>query len=150
MSKELFEERKDNYLISTDSRKLDIELIHDYLCNHSYWASGIPFETVKKSIENSVNFGLYENGKLIGFARVVTDKTTFAYLGDVFVIESHRGKGLSKWLMECVLKHPELQGFRRWILLTRDAQGLYSQFGFKVFHAPERCMELWEPDVYKK
>ena len=150
MSKELFEARKDGYLISTDTVKLDIGVIHDYLCNHSYWAAGISFDIVKKSIENSVNFGLYEKDKQIGFARVVTDKSTFAYLGDVFVVESHRGRGLSKWLMECVLKHPELQGFRRWILLTRDAQELYRQFGFTEFHDPSRCMELWEPDVYKK
>jgi GNAT superfamily N-acetyltransferase len=150
MSNGIFEEKRNGYLISTDTAKLDIDIIHDYLCNHSYWAAGIPFDTVKKSIENSVNFGLYENGKQIGFARVVTDKSTFAYLGDVFVAESHRGKGLSKWLMECVLKQPELQGFRRWILLTRDAQELYRKYGFKEFHAPERCMELWEPDVYKK
>ena len=150
MSKEPFEARKDGYLISTDTVKLDIGVIHDYLCNHSYWAAGISFDIVKKSIENSVNFGLYEKDKQIGFARVVTDKSTFAYLGDVFVVESHRGRGLSKWLMECVLKHPELQGFRRWILLTRDAQKLYMQFGFKEFHDPSRCMELWEPDVYKK
>jgi|SRR4029453_12576714 len=145
-----FEERKDNFLISTDNSKLDINLIHDYLSNHSYWAEGIPFETVKRSIENAVCFGVYENDKQVGFARVVTDKATFGYLGDVFILESHRGKGLSKWLMECVLKHPELQGFRRWILLTRDAQELYKQFGFVQFHAPERCMELWYQDVYKK
>jgi len=150
MSEELFEERKDNFLISTDKSKLDVNLIHNYLSNDSYWANGIPFDTVKKSIDNAVCFGLYENDKQIGFARVVTDKATFGYLGDVFILESHRGKGLSKWLMECILKHPELQGFRRWILLTRDAQSLYEQFGFTQFHAPDRCMELWFPDVYKK
>jgi GNAT superfamily N-acetyltransferase len=146
---ELFEESKGNFIISTDNSRLDINLIYDYLTNESYWAKRIPFETVKKSVENSVNFGLYEYDKLIGFARVITDKATFAYLGDVFVLDSHRGRGLSKWLMECILKHPELQGFRRWILLTRDAQELYKQFGFVQFHAPERCMELWFPDVYK-
>jgi GNAT superfamily N-acetyltransferase len=150
MSIGICEERKDGFLISTDNSKLDIDLIYDYLSNHSYWAKGIPFDTVKKSIDNAVCFGLFENDKQIGFARVVTDKATFGYLGDVFILESHRGKGLSKWLMECILKHPELQGFRRWILLTRDAQDLYRQFGFIEFHDPARCMELWYPDVYKK
>jgi GNAT superfamily N-acetyltransferase len=150
MSKELFEEKNDNYLISTDKDKLDVELIYNYLTNDSYWAKGISFDTVKKSIDNAVCFGLYENDKQIGFTRVVTDMATFGYIGDVFVLEQHRGKGLSKWMMECVLKHPQLQGFRRWILLTRDAQGLYKQFGFVQFHAPERCMELWDPEVYTK
>jgi GNAT superfamily N-acetyltransferase len=149
-SKEFFEEEKDGFLISTDKFKLNIASTHDYLSNHSYWAAGISFATVEKSIENSVCFGLYENEKQIGFARVVTDKSTFAFLGDVYVLEEYRGKGLSKWLMECVLKHPELQGFRRWMLLTLDAQELYRKFGFKEFHAPERCMELWFPEVYKK
>ncbi|HEY3251540.1 MAG TPA: GNAT family N-acetyltransferase, partial [Ignavibacteria bacterium] len=110
----IFVEDRDNFLISTDKSKLDIELIHNYLCNHSYWANGIAFDTVNRSIENAVCFGLYDNDRQVGFARVITDKATFGYLGDVFVLESHRGKGLSKWLMECVLKHPELQGFRRW------------------------------------
>jgi GNAT superfamily N-acetyltransferase len=148
-SKEFFEESKDGFLISTDKFKLNIASVHNYLSNHSYWATGISFEIVEKSIENSVCFGLYQNGKQIGFARVVTDKATFAYLGDVYILEEYRSKGLSKWLMECVLKHPELQGFRRWMLPTRDAQELYRKFGFKEFHAPERCMELWFPEVYK-
>jgi GNAT superfamily N-acetyltransferase len=145
----IFTEQKDGFTISTDKTKLDINTIHDYLSDHSYWSSGISFDIVKRSIENSVCFGLFENDKLIGFARVVTDKATFAYLGDVFVLDKYRGKGLSKWLMECVLKHPELQGFRRWLLLTRDAQELYRKFGFTEFHAPDRCMELWFPNVYK-
>ncbi len=150
MKDRIFEEIRDNFQISTDRSKLDISSIHNYLSNVSYWANGISLETVKRSIENSVCFGLYENEKQIGFARVVTDKATFAYLGDVFVLEAYRGKGLSKWVMEFMLKHPELQGFRRWILLTRDAQELYSKFGFIKFHAPDRCMELWFPDVYQK
>lgn len=147
--KGLFEEVKEGFLISTDKLKLDIHEIHDYLSNHSYWAKGIPYDIVEKSLENSVCFGLYENVKQIGLARVVTDKATFAYLGDVYVLEEFRGKGLSKWLIECVLKHPGLQGFRRWMLLTRDAQELYRKFGFNEFHVPERCMELWFPEVYK-
>jgi len=145
----IFDEKRDNFLISTDKAKLDINLIHDYLCNQSYWAAGILFDTVKKSIENSVCFGLYNSENQIGFARVITDKATIAYLGDVFVIEPYRGKGLSKWLMECVLKHPELQGFRRWFLLTKDAHGLYKQYGFAEIHDPQRFLEIWNPDVYK-
>lgn len=150
MKIKLFEEIKDGFLVSTDISKLDIPLIHNYLCNESYWAAGIELETVKRSIENSVCFAVYENAHQAGFARVITDKATFAYLGDVFVLDKYRGKGLSKWLMDCVLRHPELQGFRRWMLLTRDAQELYSKFGFIKFHAPDRCMELWFPDVYSK
>lgn len=150
MNKELFEEKREEYLVSTDKSKLDINLIHNYLTNDSYWAQGITLDTVKTSIDNAVCFGLYENDMQIGFARVVTDKSTFGYLGDVFVLESHRGKGLSKWMMECILKHPELQGFRRWILLTRDAQDLYRKFCFVEFHDPKKCMELWDQDVYKK
>lgn len=144
----LFEETIDGYLYSTDKDKLQFDVIHSYLSNESYWAQGISTDVLKCSIENSVCFGIYKDDKQVGFARVVTDKATFGYLGDVFVLKPHRGKGLSKRLMEFILKHPELQGFRRWMLLTRDAQGLYSQFGFIKFHAPARCMELWFPDVY--
>lgn len=146
----MIEETKDTFLISTDSSKLDVKLIHNYLCNESYWSKGILFEVFKRSIDNSICFGLYENNKQIGFARVVTDKATFAYLGDVFILESYRGKGLSKWLMECIMKHPELQGFRRWILLTRDAHELYRKYGFKDIEKPQRYMELTNHDVYKK
>ena len=150
MKDKIFEEIKDGFLISTDKSKLDIPLIHNYLSNESYWAKGISLETVKRSIENSVCFGIYLGSEQVGFARVVTDKATYGYLGDVFVMKGHRDKGLSKHLMEFVLKHPELQGFRRWMLLTRNAQELYSKFGFQKFHAPDRCMELWFPDVYPK
>lgn len=147
----LFEESFHGYTYSTDKSKLDFKLTHSYLANESYWAKGIPFETFRSSVENSVCFGIYDNsGKQAGFARVVTDKATYGYIGDVFVLEPHRGKGLSKFLMEFILKHPELQGFRRWMLLTRDAQDLYKKYGFIVFHAPERCMELWDPEVYTK
>ena len=137
----LFEESIDEYLYSTDKDKLQFDVIHGYLSNESYWAQGISKDILKRSIENSVCFGIYKDDKQV-------DKATFGYLGDVFVLEPHRGKGLSKRLMEFILKHPELQGFRRWMLLTKDAQGLYSQVGFIKFHAPERCMELWYPDVY--
>lgn len=145
----IFEENRDKFLLSTDKAKLDINLIHNYLCNHSYWAAGISFDTVKRSIENSVCFGIYEGQKQIGFARVITDKATIAYLGDVFILQPYRGDGLAKWLMESVLKHPELQGFRRWLLLTKDAHGLYKQHGFTEIHDPEKFLEIWNPDVYK-
>ncbi|NOS83980.1 MAG: GNAT family N-acetyltransferase [Ignavibacteria bacterium] len=146
----LFEENIDGYLYSTDKDKLQFDVIHSYLSNDSYWAQGISPDILRRSIENSECFGIYKGSEQIGFARVVTDKATFGYLGDVFVLEPHRGKGLSKNLMAFLLKHPELQGFRRWMLLTRDAQELYSKFGFIKFHAPDRCMELWFPDVYQK
>ena len=144
----IFDEKKDNYTLSTDKSKLDINLIHDFLCNKSYWAKGIPFDTVKTAIENSVCFGIYCNNKQVGFARVITDISTFGYIGDVFVIEEHRGKGLSKWLMECIMKHHELQGFRRWIILTRDAHDLYQKFGFTLVKKPQNYMENHTPDIY--
>lgn len=145
----IFEEKKDNFLISTDKTKLDINAVHNYLTK-SYWAEGIPPETVKKSIDNSDCFGVYDNDKLVGFARVISDNATIGYLGDVFILESHRGKGLSKWLMECIMKHPELQGFRRWILLTKDAHELYRKYGFKDIERPDRYMEIVNSDIYKK
>lgn len=145
----IFEEKKENFLISTDKAKLDINAVHNYLTN-SYWAEGIPLETVKKSIQNSDCFGVYENDKQVGFARVISDNATIGYLGDVFILEPYRGKGLSKWLMECIMKHPELQGFRRWILLTKDAHELYRKYGFKDIERPDRYMELTNPDVYRK
>jgi N-acetylglutamate synthase-like GNAT family acetyltransferase len=126
-----------------------MDVIHGFLTN-CYWAKGISREVVTRSIENSLCFGIYENsGAQVGFARVVSDFATFAYLGDVFVLESYRGRGLSKWLMECVAQHSELQNLRRWILLTRDAHGLYSQVGFLPLKAPERYMELHCPNVYE-
>jgi GNAT superfamily N-acetyltransferase len=147
----LTEEKYNGYLFSNDKSKLNIDVIHCFLSRDSYWANGITKEILIRSIDNSECFGIYDlKGEQAGFARVVTDKATFGYLGDVFVLEPHRSKGLSKKLMEFILNHPDLQGFRRWMLLTRDAQSLYSQFGFTVFHAPDRCMELWFPDVYKK
>ncbi|MEO8514810.1 MAG: GNAT family N-acetyltransferase [Ignavibacteria bacterium] len=145
----IIEENINGYLFSTDKAKMDIEVIHNYLSNDSYWVQGIPLHTLKRSIDNSECFGIYQGKEQVGFARVITDKATFGYLGDVFVLPGHRGKGLSKQLMAFILKHPEMQGFRRWMLLTRDAQELYSKFGFIKFHAPDSCMELWFPDVYK-
>ncbi|HYB02564.1 MAG TPA: GNAT family N-acetyltransferase [Ktedonobacteraceae bacterium] len=136
------------YLISTDKHLLDIPAIHCFL-EASYWAEGIPFETVKKSIDHSLSFGLYTQGKQIGFARVITDYATYAYIGDVYILEDFRGQGLSKWLMRVIADHPELQGLRRWILLTRDAHELYRKTGFTAPRNPERYMEKANPNIYK-
>jgi GNAT superfamily N-acetyltransferase len=142
------EYRRGEFVISTARDRLDLETVHGFLTN-CYWAKGISRETVVRSIEHSLCFGIYERSAQVGFARVVSDFATVAYLGDVFVLESHRGRGLSKWLMECIVQHPALQNLRRWILLTRDAHGLYSQFGFTPVKAPELYMELHRPDVYE-
>ena len=140
--------RRGEYLISTDKRLLDLSVIHGFLST-SYWAEGIPFETVKRSVEHSLNFGLYKERKQVGFARVITDYATYAYIGDVFILEEYRGQGLSKWLMQVIADHHELQGLRRWSLLTRDAHGLYRKTGFTKPQNPERYMEKSDPDVYK-
>jgi GNAT superfamily N-acetyltransferase len=148
-SEAVTEYRRGEFLISTDRERLSLDVIHGFLTN-CYWAKGIPRETVARSIEHSLCFGIYDGkGAQVGFARVVSDFATVAYLGDVFVLESHRRRGLSKWLMECIVEHPALQNLRRWILLTRDAHGLYSHFGFTPVKAPERYMELHRPDVYE-
>ena len=138
------------FTVSTDRRRLDRDAIHRFLADDSYWAREIPRDVVDRSIENSLCFGLYEGSRQVGFARVVTDFATFAYVGDVFVLESHRGRGLSKWLMEIVMGHPDLQGLRRWSLATRDAHGLYERFGFRTPAHPERLMEISDLDVYLK
>ena len=149
-SEVVMEYRRDEFVISTDRERLSLDVIHNFLTN-CYWAKGIPRNVVAQSIEHSLCFGIYDgSGAQIGFARVVSDFATVAYLGDVFVLESHRGRGLSKWLMESIMQHPALQNLRRWILLTRDAHGLYSQFGFTPVTAPERYMELHQPNVYEK
>jgi N-acetylglutamate synthase-like GNAT family acetyltransferase len=141
---------KDNYTISTDKSKLDIAFIHHYLSRSSYWAEQIPVETVVKAIEGSLCFGVFENSKQIGFARMVTDRATFAYMADVFIDEAYRGRGLSKWLVATMLAHPDMQGLRRLMLATRDAHGLYAQFGFTPVTNPERLMQMVFPDIYKK
>jgi N-acetylglutamate synthase-like GNAT family acetyltransferase len=143
------EYRKDQYLVSTDFSKLDIELIYDFLTK-SYWAKGISKETVTRSIKNSLPFGVYEGDRLIGFARVITDYATFAYISDVFILESHRGMDLSKWLMECILSHPNLKGLRRWNLYTSNAADFYRKYGFTELKHPERYMEIFKPDIYQK
>ena len=140
--------RQGKYVISTDKSRLDLTVIHNFL-KTSYWAAGIPLEVLRRSIEHSLSFGLYKEDKQIGYARVITDYATFAYLGDVFIVEPFRGQGLSKWLMEVVVTHPELQGFRRWLLLTKDAHGLYKKVDFTGVATPERYMERFFPDVYE-
>jgi len=127
---------KDDFTITTDKSKMDIDIIHGYL-SRSYWAQGVPRATVQKSIEGSLSFAVLHGSRQVGFARVITDKATFGYLSDVFILEEYRGKGLSKWLMEIILGHPELQNFRRFLLSTCDAHGLYRQFGFKDLVSPE-------------
>ena len=126
--------------ISTDIERLDFDLIHRFLSEESYWARGRSMEMVRKAIENSLNFGVYLDGQQIGFARVVTDRTTFAWLADVFIVTGHRGHGYSKMLVRSIMEHPELQRLRRWFLATRDAHGLYARFGFTAV-PPDRFME---------
>ena len=130
-----------DYSISTDRALLNVDLIHNYLSNESYWATGRSREVVERSIANSLPFGIYRDRAQVGFARVVTDYATFAVLADVFVLREHRRKGLSIWLMEVIISHPRLQGFRRWILSTDDAHGLYKRFGFVSLLRPDRWME---------
>lgn len=138
--------RGDDYAISTDMDKLDIDVIHAFL-SRSYWASHVPREVVERSIAHSLNFGVYhltaaQQVEQVGFARVISDYATFAYLSDVFILEDFRGTGLSKWLIECVRSHPDLQELRRWVLLTRDAHALYKQYGFRELSTPERWLEI--------
>ncbi|HSU91315.1 MAG TPA: GNAT family N-acetyltransferase [Sporolactobacillaceae bacterium] len=135
------------FLISTDRAKLDVEVIHRFL-TRSYWAEGIPRETVIRAIENSLCFGVYNGAEQVGFARVVSDFATFAYLADVFILEPYRERGLGKELIATVMAHPELQGLRRWSLGTRDAHGLYAQFGFTALENPSRMMEIADQEVY--
>jgi GNAT superfamily N-acetyltransferase len=137
------------YSISTDRARLDAALIHRYLASDSYWARGVPLEVVQRAISNSLCFGLYLQDQQIGFARVVTDGATFAYLADVFIVAGHRGLGLGKRLIAAVMAHPELQGLRRFMLATRDAHGLYRQFGFTELKNPQVLMERHDPDVYQ-
>jgi GNAT superfamily N-acetyltransferase len=136
-----------SYEISTDRRRLNIELIHGFL-RESYWAANIPMAVVKRSIKHSLCFGAYWKGQQVAFARVITDRATFAYLADVFVVPEQRGHGLGKKLVQTILAHPELQVLRRVLLATRDAHGLYSQFGFKPLAEPAHFMTLHFPDVY--
>jgi len=141
---------KNGFIISTDKGLLDFDSIYKYLNEDSYWAQGIPVETLRNAIENSVCFGIYKHNKQAGFARVITDKATFAYICDVFVLPDFRGHGLSKWLIQTIIEYPELKGLRRWSLATADAHGLYNQFGFAQITRPDRWMEIYQPEIYKR
>ena len=139
---------RDTFTISTDKARLQFDVIQHFLEDESYWANRRTPEQTRAAIENSICFGLYDGDRQIGFARVVSDCSTFAYLGDVFILPEHRGRGLSKWLMETLVSHPDLQGLRRWVLATRDAHGLYEQYGFGPLVHPDRWMEKTAPDAY--
>jgi GNAT superfamily N-acetyltransferase len=143
------EYRKGKFTVSTARELIDLDLVHGFL-TECYWAKEIPRDVVARSIENSLCFGVYAESKQVGFARVISDYATYAYIGDVFLLEAFRGHGLGKWLMECVMQHPRLQGLRRWNLVTSDAHGLYAQFGFEPLKKPQNYMELHRPDVYTR
>jgi len=135
------------YVVSTDRSRIDIAAVHAFLAR-SYWSPGIPEDVVRRGIAGAICFGIYHGGDQVGFARVITDQATYAYLSDVYVLEAHRGRGLSKWLMEVIMSHPSLQGLRRFALSTRDAHGLYQQFGFELVANPERQMEIMRRNIY--
>jgi len=139
---------RDEFTISTEKSKLQIDMIYKFMSEESYWAQTRTREQMRRAVENSLCFGVYEGDKQIGFARVISDFATFAYIGDVFILPEYRGRGLSKWLMETIVEYPDLQGLRRWLLATKDAHGLYSQFGFNALRLPERWMERTALDAY--
>ena len=141
--------KRGGYTISTDPGRLDLETIHRFL-TCSYWAEGVPREVVARSLEHSLCFGLYEGDRQIGFARVITDRAVLALIADVFVLEPWRGRSLGKWLIDTVTASPELQGLRRWMLLTKDAHGLYRRVGFTALAQPERVMEKVDLDAYRR
>ena len=148
-AEQVLEYRRGDFLISTDRSRLDLDVVHGFL-TECYWARGIPKEVVARSIQHSLCFGMYHAEKQAGFARVISDYATYAYLGDLFVLEPYRGHNLGKWMMQCIMAHPWLQKLRRWNLLTRDAHGLYAQFGFTPVKTPERYMEIHDPGVYSR
>jgi GNAT superfamily N-acetyltransferase len=143
--------RRGEFAVSTDPSMLDLQVVQTWLSESSYWVPGIPFDVVQRAVEGSLNFGLYADGgvRTIGLARIITDYATFAYVCDVFVLDEYRGQGLGVWLMECVAAHPRLQGFRRWMLGTKDAHELYKKTGFTPLAAPERWMEKADPEIYR-
>ena len=138
-----------DYCISTDKSRLNVDLIHNFLSS-TYWTAAMTLDSVKRTIAGSLCFGVYQAPEQIGFARIITDSATFAYLADVFILEAYRGRGLSKWLLQTILSHPDLQGLRRWTLATRDAHELYKQFGFETPKYPEHWMEIHHADIYLK
>ncbi|MCZ6557395.1 MAG: GNAT family N-acetyltransferase [SAR324 cluster bacterium] len=141
------EDSRNGFLITTERSRMDIVAIHGFL-TESYWARGIPLAVVEKSMQNSLCFGVFEGQSQVGFARVITDYATFGYLGDVFILQSHQGLGLGKWLLDCVMAHPGLQGLRRWNLATHDAHRLYARYGFSALAKAEYYMEINVPDPY--
>ena len=146
----IFEHRRDGWVVSTDPARLDLAAVHHWLSTASYWAKDVPLAVVERGFRHSCSFGIYgADDSLAGWARVVTDYATFGYLADVFILPERRGQGLGKLLVEVMLAHPELQGLRRWLLMTRDAQGLYGQYGFTALKNPQNAMERRDPDVYK-
>lgn len=151
MEQKNLEWRREGFIVSTDRSKLQIERIHRFLSQEAYWSQLIPISVVRKAISNSLCFGLFaDNGSQIGFARVITDSATFAWLCDVYIEEPARGQGLSKWLMSCVMKHPSLTNLRRICLTTKDAHSLYAKSGFEVSKTPGYWMEIKDNEVYKK
>lgn len=141
--------RRGELVLSTDPARMDVAVIHGYL-TRSYWAEGIDEPTVRRSIAGSLCVGVFSSERQVAFARVISDRATFAHLADVFVLEGFRGRGLSMWMMEAIFTHPELQGLRRWTLGTRDAHELYRRYGFTALAAPERAMEKHDADVYRR
>lgn len=141
-------ERRDAFELSTDTSRIDRSLIYRFLSEQSYWAPGVPRAIVDRAIDHSLCVGVYGGGAQLAFARAVTDRATFAYLADVFVLPEHRGAGLGKRMIAALMRHPDLQGLRRWLLATRDAHGLYAQFGFQPLANPTRLMERHDPDLY--
>ena len=149
MNDEIYERRRGDLLVSTDRARLDVDLVHRELAR-TYWASGIPRDVVARSIAGSIAFGLYDAGSQVGFARVVTDLATYAYLADVLILESYRRRGLADWLVESILAHPQLQGLRRFALITRDAGPLYERHGFTAPASPSGYMEIVDREVYRR
>jgi GNAT superfamily N-acetyltransferase len=145
----IYERRRGDLLVSTDRARLDVDQVHRVLAT-TYWAAGIPRDVVARAIGGSISFGLYERGELVGFARVISDLATFAYLADVFVVDAQRGRGLGDWLVESILLHPQLQGLRRFALITRDAGPLYARHGFVAPAEPFGYMEIVDRDVYRR
>ncbi len=152
MNSSFFHQSQEDYLISTDPSLIQINVVHHYLSTTSYWAQNIPLLTVEKAIQNALCFGVYHKANQIGFARIISDKATFAYLADVFILPAEQNKGLGKWLMQVIHQHPELQGLRRWLLTTKDAHGLYHQFGWQPINDDlrNRLMTINKPNLYKE
>ncbi len=141
--------RREPYTVSTDPERLDVAGTAEFLAS-TYWAPEISAPVVQRSVDHSIAFGVYDGERQVGFARAITDRATFAWVGDVFVVESHRGRGLSLWLMRCVLAHPELRELRRWMLASTTARGLYAKLGFVPLAAPERFMEIADRDIHRR